>query len=58
MMDKGWPKAKVFGEFNEMALCTRCNKDATKTRITYYCVDAVNGGPYLCDECRTKGANK
>lgn len=50
----GWPKAIVLGHLNEMALCKGCDKDATQTRITYYCVDALNGGPYLCDECRTK----
>jgi hypothetical protein len=50
----GWPKTVVPGHFNEMALCKGCNRDATQTRITYYCVDALNGGPYLCDECRAK----
>jgi hypothetical protein len=43
----GWPKSMGF------ALCWGCNKDATQTRITYYCVDAINNGPYRCDECRT-----
>lgn len=50
----GWPKAIVLGHLNEMALCKGCDRDATQTRITYYCVDALNGGPYLCDECRIK----
>ena len=54
----GWPKTVVPGYFNEMALCKGCNRDATQTRITYYVLDALNGGPYLCDECRTKQAEE
>jgi hypothetical protein len=53
-VSKGWPKTAAFGHFNAMALCTGCDKDATQTRITYYVLDALNGGPYRCDECRTK----
>lgn len=48
----GWPKRTVPNEYNEMAVCQECHMDATQTRISYYCVDAINGGPYLCDECR------
>lgn len=48
----GWPLRKVPGEHNGMAVCQECDKDATQTRISHYCVDAINGGPYLCDECR------
>lgn len=43
----------VPGQFNKMAVCSACDRDATQTRMTRYCLstgrDAV---PLLCDQCR------
>lgn len=51
--DNAWPKRTVPSQFNQMAVCRRCDRDALETRISFYCVDAINGGPHLCDECRS-----
>ncbi len=48
---KQWPKRHVAGHFNEMALCTRCDRDATQAPFTHYVEQAINRGPYLCDDC-------
>lgn len=52
-MTSGWPLRNVQGEHNPMAVCRKCDRDATQTRVSYYCIDVIDGGPYLCDECRT-----
>lgn len=46
-----WTKRQVAGYFNAMAVCGKCDRDATQTRISRYCVDLLARGPYLCDEC-------
>lgn len=43
---------RVKGQFNRMAVCEGCERDATKTRITRYCISALPPyPPLLCDEC-------
>lgn len=44
------------GHFNPMAVCSTCDRDATQTRISRYCIHAIEHTPLLCDECtRAKG---
>lgn len=42
---------EVKGQFNRMAVCDGCNRDATQTRISRYCIAALTGAPLLCDDC-------
>lgn len=44
-------KRPVQGHFNPMAVCDRCNRDATQTRITRYCDAVITGQPLVCDSC-------
>lgn len=41
----------VSGQFNQMAICSHCDRDASQTRMTRYCIHAVDHTPMLCDEC-------
>lgn len=42
----------VKGQFNPMAVCSQCDRDATQTRMSRYCIDAIADKPFRCDECR------
>jgi hypothetical protein len=42
----------VKGQWNSMAVCSVCDRHDLKTRMAYCCVDAVNGDPMICDDCR------
>lgn len=51
-----WPKRNVAGQYNALALCTRCGLDAGQTPFTRYVQQAINRGPYLCDRCLAQEA--
>lgn len=42
---------EVEGYFNPMAICAGCERDATQTSISRYCIAAISGEPLLCDDC-------
>lgn len=42
----------VPGYFNQMAVCSICDRDATETRMSFYCIDCIEDQPFRCDECR------
>lgn len=42
---------RVGGQHNQMAVCAQCRRDALETRITRYCIAAVEHAPLLCDVC-------
>ena len=44
-------KRSIPGEHNAMAVCLSCDMDATQTRISRYCIHALDGTPLLCDTC-------
>jgi hypothetical protein len=46
---------KVEGHLNPMAVCTCCERDATQTRISRYCIAAISGDSLLCDDCEGDG---
>lgn len=39
------------GQHNPIAVCSDCRRDATQTRISRYCIAALNHTPLLCDQC-------
>ena len=41
----------VKGYFNLMAVCSKCNKNATQVKISRYCLSALYHTPLLCDIC-------
>lgn len=44
-------------EWNAMAICSVCDRDAKQTGgFTWYAVDCRNGGPVFCDDCRAREA--
>jgi len=46
---------RVPKQFNPMAVCARCDRDATQTRMSRLCVFAVQPhSDFLCDECHEK----
>lgn len=42
---------RIKGQFNRMAVCSGCGKDALQTRITGFCQAAMTGAALLCDRC-------
>jgi hypothetical protein len=50
-MEDGITFRRVPGHFNPMAVCSRCDRDATQTRMTRYCIHAIEHAPLLCDDC-------
>lgn len=44
---------QVEGEFNKMAVCHKCNRDATESRMSTYCLACVDDKPFTCDGCLT-----
>gem|GEM_PF-6151514 len=47
-------KRHAPGHYNQMAVCSQCDRSATQTRITRYCEAAMTGNPLLCDDCATQ----
>lgn len=51
-------KRSVPGYYNLMVVCSSCDRDATQTQFSYYCVDAVTQKHYKCDECRRNDSDR
>lgn len=40
------------------AVCSQCDRDASETSVSRYCIHAVDGTPLLCDDCTERLARK
>ncbi len=47
----------VPGQWNQMAVCSACSRDASEVRMSWFVQYAIEQTPLLCDDCKLFDAN-